>query len=129
MRQLDVSVLVLEDKCPGALQHAGTAAGEPRRVTSAENRFAAGLDTDQAHPSVVDEGVENTDGVAAAADTRNDGVRQPADKLQNLCASFASDDRLKLTNHQRVRMRSEHRAEEIVRIADIGHPIAHRLVD
>ena len=47
MRQLDVAVLVLQHEGARALQHAGAAAGEPRRVAAARDLLAAGLDADQ----------------------------------------------------------------------------------
>ncbi len=47
-----------------------------------------------------------------------------------ICAArFAADDRLKLANHQRIGMRAERRAEQVIGVADIGHPVAHGLVD
>ena len=49
--------------------------------------------------------------------------------FEHLRARFAADHRLEFANHQRIRMRAEHRSEQVVRVADVGHPIAHRLVD
>ena len=52
-----------------------------------------------------------------------------ADQLQALRSRFAADHRLELANHQRIRMRTERRAEQVVRVFGTGHPVAHRLVD
>ena len=48
VRQLDVAVLVLQHEAARALQHAGAAAGEARRVLARPDAVAAGLDADQA---------------------------------------------------------------------------------
>jgi hypothetical protein len=45
--------------------------------------------------------------VRAAADARNQRARQLACCGQNLFASFASDNALKIAHHQRIRMRAE----------------------
>ena len=129
MRQLDVAVLVLQHERARALQHAGAAAGEARRVPPADDRLAAGLDADQPHVAVVEERVEDADRVAAAADARDDRVGQPAGLLEDLRARLAADHRLELAHHQRIRMRPEHGAEQVVGVADVRHPVAHRLVD
>ena len=47
MRQLDVAVVVLQHERARALQHAGAAAREPRRVAAARDPLAAGFDADQ----------------------------------------------------------------------------------
>ena len=79
MRQLDVAVGVLQDPGARALQHAGRAAREPCGVPARPDRFPAGFDADQLHAAIVDERVEDADGVAAAADAGDHGVGQPAD--------------------------------------------------
>ena len=45
------------------------------------------------------------------------------------CARLAADHRLELAHHQRIRMRAERRAEQVVGVVDVGDPVAHRLVD
>ena len=107
-----------------ALPPANRAACRPRAIA-----LAAGLDADQPDAAIVDERVEDADGVAAAADAGDDGVGQPPGQLEDLRARLAADDRLELAHHQRIRMRPEHRAEQVVRVADVGHPVAHRFVD
>ena len=87
MRQLDVAVIVLQDEGARALQDAGAAAGEPRRVAARRNPLAAGLDADQPHARIVDERVEDADGVAAAADAGDDRVGQPTGQLEDLRAA------------------------------------------
>ena len=52
--------------------------------------------------------------VAAAADARDDDVGQPSGQLQELLARLAADHRLELPHHQRIRMRPQHRAEQVI---------------
>ena len=49
--------------------------------------------------------------------------------VEALRPRLLADDRLELAHHQRIRMRPERRAEQVVGVADVGHPVAHRLVD
>ena len=56
-------------------------------------------------------------------------MRQSAGLLEHLRARFLADHRLKLADHQRIRMRPERRAEQVVGVADVGDPITHRFVD
>ncbi len=129
MRELDIPVIVLKNERPRALEHAGAAAGEARRMAAADDQLAAGLDANQPHVAILDEGIEDAHGVAAAADAGHDRCRQRAGLLEQLRARLPSDDRLKLAHHQRIRVRPEHRPQQVVRVADIRHPVAHRLVD
>ena len=106
--------VVLEHEAARALQDAGTAAGEARRVLAGADAVAAGLDADQPRRRIADERVEDAHRVAAAADAGDDGVGQRAELLEALRACLAADHRLELAHHQRIRMRSEHRAEQVV---------------
>ena len=49
--------------------------------------------------------------------------------VEHLPPRLAADHRLELAHHQRVRMRPERRAEQVVGVGDVGDPVAHRLVD
>ena len=129
MRQLDVASLVLQHERARALQHAGAATGKPCRVASRRDALSTGLDANQPDVAVVEERIEDADGIAAAANARHDHVRQPTRLLEDLRARFPADDRLELADHQRIRMRSERGAEQVVGVADVGDPVAHRLVD
>jgi hypothetical protein len=49
--------------------------------------------------------------------------------LKDLLAGFFADHGLEVAHHRRVGMRAERRTEQVVGVADIGHPIADGLVD
>ena len=49
--------------------------------------------------------------------------------VEALRARLLADHRLELAHHQRIRMRAEHRPEQVVAVGDVGDPVAHRLVD
>ena len=46
-----------------------------------------------------------------------------------LGAGLVAEDPVELAHHPRIRVRSHHRAEAVVRVLDGGDPVAHRLVD
>ena len=56
-------------------------------------------------------------------------VGRRAGELEELRARLASDHRLELAHHQRIGMRTEHGAQQVVGVRDVGDPVAHRLVD
>ena len=47
----------------------------------------------------------------------------------DLRARLVADDGLEIAHHHRVRMRAQHRAQQVVRGAHVGGPVAHGLVD
>src|ERR1700704_5316906 len=73
--------------------------------------------------------MEETDGVAAAADTGHEHVRQTFLALENLASRFDADNALKIAHHHWVGMRTEHGAQYIMSRAHVCDPIAHRFVD
>src|SRR5689334_3595983 len=104
MRQLDIPVLVLQHEGAGALEYASAAAGEAGGVTAAGNLLASCFDADEPHIAILDERIEDTHRVAAAADAGDDCGWQTAGELQYLGARFLADDRLKLADHERIRV-------------------------
>ena len=114
---------VLQHERARALQHARGAAGEARGVTSRPDRFAAGFDADQPHVAIVDERVEDADRVAAAADARDHRVAAAARPARGSAARASrADHRLKFAHHQRIRMRAQRRAEQVVRVVAAAPP-------
>ena len=55
-------------------------------------------------------------------------IRQTAFRGEHLLAGLAADDRLKIAHHHRVRVRAGDGADAVERRADVGHPVAQRLV-
>jgi hypothetical protein len=83
----DLAVGVLHDVALGAVQHAHArplGVGKAGGVFAAFDASPARLDADQPHALVVEEGVEDAHGVAAAADAGDDGVGQPPGAVQRV---------------------------------------------
>src|SRR6478736_7875929 len=99
MRRLDVAVVVLQHEGARALEHTRCAAGEPRRMAPGLDGLATGLDANQPHILVIDERIEDADGVATATDTGNHSVRKPAGLVEDLLARLAANDRLEFPHH------------------------------
>ncbi|SKZ25147.1 Uncharacterised protein [Mycobacteroides abscessus subsp. abscessus] len=69
-----LAVFVLQQVRVGALECAGCASGKCRGVSTGLDAVARGLEADEANLSIVEEGVEDSDGVGPATDTGGDGV-------------------------------------------------------
>jgi hypothetical protein len=111
-----------------AVQDADAAGAERGGVARGLDAVARRLDTDEVHALVGDERREQPGGVGATADARDQRVGQPALGGEHLGARLAADHRLQLAHHPRVRVRAGDRADQVERVADVGHPVAHRLV-
>src|SRR5690606_25063543 len=106
---------VLQDESARAVQQAGIATGDRRGVPARLHTVAGCFQTDEADAVVVEEGVEDADGVRAAADAGADDVRQRAGELKDLRASLLADDLLQVPDHGGERMRPGRGAEDVVR--------------
>lgn len=111
------------------MQDARLAGGQRGRVLAGLDAVPGGLEADQADVGVRDEGVEEADGVGAAADAGRDGVGQPAGALQDLAAGLDADDPVEVADHGGEGVRAGDRTEEVVGPVHIGDPVAERLVD
>ena len=125
----DLALLVLQDVRPRAVQDAGLARGQGGRVLAGLDAVPGGLAADEADVRVRDEGVEEADGVGAAADAGDGRVGQPSGALQDLPAGLDADDPVEVADHGREGVRPGDRAEQVVRAVDVGDPVAERLVD
>src|SRR6266446_3692147 len=90
---------------------------------------ATSLNSNQFDFLVLEEVVEDANRVRSSPDASDDGVGKFAFSLPNLDAGFASNDAMKVAHHGRIRMRAEHAAQQIMRSAHIGDPVAHCFVD
>ena len=123
-----LAVVVLHQVAAGAVQHAGRARRQRRRVPAGLDAVAAGLAADQRDGLVRDERVEDAHRVAAAADAGDHRVGQPADEVEHLLPRLDADDALEVADHHRERVRPDHGADDVVRRLDVGDPVAERLV-
>src|SRR5712691_9412242 len=119
MRVRDLAVLVRQDGRAGAVQHGWVSCAERRRL----GRFHA----DESDVGIVQEAGEDPDRVRAAADARDDDLRQPAFGLAELLARLAADHGLQLALDLRVWSGADARADQIVRRLDVRDPVANRL--
>ncbi len=129
MGELDLSIGVLQKIGHRALQYAHRPGRETRRVLTALDSETPRLHADHLHGLVLEKGGEQSDGVAAAADTGHEIIRQLAVRAHYLLAGLAADDGLKIPHHHRVRMGSQYRTQNIMGGADIGGPVPHGLAD
>ena len=124
-----LAVLVLQQVGPGAVQYAHGTGGDGRGVPAGFHTVAAGFEAVQPHAGVRDEGVEDADRVGAAADTGADRVRQLAGQVQHLLPCLDTEGADEVADHPRERVRAGRGAEQVVRVVDVGHPVAQRLVE
>src|SRR5207249_6940245 len=129
MRRHNLPVFILEDVRKRSVKHARPPARKSSRVITECGSTTAGFNTHHANLFLADEVIEQSDGVASAAHAGYEYVRQPAFLLENLRARFSADDRLELSNHHRVRMRTKDRAEHVVCRTDVRYPVAHGFID
>jgi len=73
--------------------------------------------------------MEEADSVGPATDASNQEVGQAAGLGKDLLAGLAPDDALQVAHDERIRVRAEGRAEQIVGIAQGGGPVTQGLVD
>src|SRR5258708_2455074 len=131
----DLAVLVLQNVSVSSLKYAGARSGKTLMRGEAGGMFAkfaaaaARFDTNHFHIRIAQKIVKEPDGIRATANARKKMCGQTLFSGKDLLACFSADDRLKITHHRGVRMRTENRAKKIVRASHIGDPIAHRFVD
>ena len=124
-----LAVFVLQQKTAGTMQDARSPLGDGRGVTRSVYPIAGGFKTVQRDIRIVEEGMEDANGVRAAAYARRDGVWQAAGQVEHLLACFFADDLLEVTHHRRERMRPGNGSENVVGVFDVGHPVTHGLID
>src|SRR2546425_779898 len=124
----DLAVLVLQHEVSGAVQPAARPADDRSRVTATRDALASGLDADQTYGLVAEKRAEDPDGVRAATHARHDRVRQAPERRDALIARLGADDRLKVADHRGIGMRPDRGAKQVIRGADVRHPVADRFV-
>src|SRR5580704_3021831 len=96
-------------------------------MLAAVETAARGLHADKTH-IVVEERREHADGIAPTAHTRHYDRGQPSQPGQHLGARLVADDLLKPAHQRRVRVRPDGAADDVVGVANVGHPVPDRLV-
>ena len=157
VRLLNLAVGSLQKVGAGAMEHAHDAirkgggvlvglgaVGQPRTVLAARldaHDLHVSLGRIQARVGVVEEGGEHADGVRTASDARDDHVRQTARPdiegwvavlslglVEHLRTRLVADHRLQIAHDVREGMGANGRSDDVVRRADVGHPITEGLV-
>ena len=128
VRRQRLALVVLQQIGAHAVQHARRPRGERGRVAAGLRALATGFAADELDRRVGDEGVEDADGVRAAADAGDHGVGQPPRQGQHLLPGLHADDPLKVPHHHGERMRAADRADAVVGVLDRGDPVPERLV-
>jgi hypothetical protein len=124
----DLPVGVLHQVGPVAMQHAGLAVAQRCGMPAGFQAVAAGLDAIHGHAGIVEERIEQADGIGSPADTGNQCIRQPPGHLQCLLARLAADDGLEVAHHGGIGMRPGNGADNVERVIDVGDPVAQCLV-
>ena len=73
------------------------------------NPFATGFNARHFHAFVTEEWIEEPDGIASAADARDEKIREPLVALQHLASSFIANDAMEIAHHHGIWMRSRKR--------------------
>ena len=87
------------------MQHARATGSDRCGVAPGADAVTGGLGTDDLDLAVVEEGMEQADGIAAAADAGGDRIGQAAILGQHLLACFAADDGIEVAHHARIGIR------------------------
>ncbi len=91
--------------------------------------FSGSFNANQLHVFLIQKMVKRASGIAPATHAGNDPVRVFFTGLfLELPADFFGNDRLKPGNHVGIRMRPNHRTDDVVRVNRVVNPVAHGLV-
>ena len=84
------------------------------------NAASCSFNADEVNRSIIEEGVEKSHGVRAAADTGNQTVRQAAFGPVHLFTDFLANDGLEVADHGGIGVGASNSAETMVGIAIIA---------
>ena len=105
---VDLAFVALQQIGHRAVEFAGRAAAERGRVAGRVEAIAGGFGADH-FAGVVEEGVEEAHGVAAAADAGDEQVGELAAFFHELRAGFVADDALEIADHLGIGVRGRRR--------------------
>ena len=123
----NLAVLILQQIGLVAVQDAGRAAGQAGGMLLLQ-ALARRLDTEHLDVGIVEEGVEQADGVAAAADRGDQQIGQATGAGLHLRLGLGADHALEIAHQFRIGMRTGGGADNVKGVVDIGDPVAQRLV-
>ena len=107
MRQLDLAILVREQKCFCSLKNTQSSSLKSRRVFPGSNSLPTSFDSDHPDGLVIQKRMEQANGVAAATNASDEQIGQTLFAVENLLSRFLADDALKITHYHRIRMGTE----------------------
>ena len=87
------------------------------------------FDSVQFHFEIMEEVVEDSDGVTSAPNTGDYRAGEFVFSCEDLLSGFPPDDALKVADHGRVRVGSHGGAEQVVGVLYVGYPVPEGLVD
>ncbi len=73
--------------------------------------------------------MEDSHSIGTSADTRDDGVRESAFCIDNLCFEFLSDDGLEVSDHHGVGVWPCDGSDDIEGVVDMSNPIAECFIE
>src|SRR3954466_7405866 len=111
MRFADLALVVLKHERARPVQDADPSTDDRGGMLAAGDPFPTRLDSDELHVRIVDERAEDADRVRPAADAGDDNVGKPSELREALLARFAADHGLEVTDHRRIRMRTDRGTE------------------
>ena len=112
-----------------AVEHAGLAARQRGRMAIGLGQaMACRFNAEDLHAGVVEEGMEQADGVRAPADGRDQRIRQAPFGGHHLLAHLVADDALKIADHHGIGVRTSGGADAVEGGVHIGDPVAQGLV-
>ena len=123
----DLPVVVLHQVGPVAVQHAGAACRQRRRMATGLHAVTSSLDTDEPH-RVVDKWMKDSNGVGPPAHAGDHGIGQRPGLLKHLRPRLSANHRLEVPHHGRIRVWACNCTNDVERVVDMGDPVSQRLV-
>ena len=71
--------------------------------------------------------IEGADGIASAADTGDEIIRKTSCLLHDLPANLLANDLLEVADNGRIRMWTDGRTDDVMRVFNVRRPVANRL--
>src|SRR5579872_2722586 len=129
MRQADLALCVLQDEGASAVQHSHAPGCQTGRMLARRVEAAAGsLNTPQLYRLVAQEVRKDSERVASSADAGDDVIGQAPKTLETLRARLRADDAAELAYHERIRVRTHGRTDDVKRVGCACRPITKSLV-